>query len=135
MNINIKNITNNQKDLEILNNFICSNKHDNFRYFEKRPLSIIQNHIYTSLYLVDNKLVGYGHLDKENDTIWLGILVSENFRGLKIGSFIMDDLIKQHTGRITLSVDIQNTKAISLYKNKGFNIFETRKNNLIMKNK
>jgi len=98
-----------------------------FRYYSKRPYTIIKNHIYTCLYYIDNICVGYGHLD------FLGIIVSDNEVGKKIGDQIMDDLIHNSKEDIHLSVDISNNSAVYLYKKKGFEILEKKINYYIMK--
>ena len=62
-----------------LDEFIKSNINGakTFRYFSKRPYSVIKNHIYTCLYYIDDVCVGYGHLDFEDKKTWLGIIVSD----------------------------------------------------------
>ena len=113
---------NNCSYLEDLDVFIKKNPEGckSFRYFNKRPYNIIQNHIYTCLYYLDNECVGYGHLDEEDDKVWLGILVSDSKKGQKIGDKIMDDLISKTNSDISLSVDINNLPAFKLYEKKGF---------------
>ena len=118
-----------------LDEFIKSNTNGvkTFRYFTKRPYTIIKNHIYTCLYYLDNICVGYGHLDSEDEKTWLGIIVSDNEVGKKIGDQIMDDLILNSKNDIHLSVDISNNSAVYLYKKKGFEIIEKKINYYIMK--
>ena len=118
-----------------LDEFIKSNINGikTFRYYSKRPYTIIKNHIYTCLYYIDNICVGYGHLDFENEKTWLGIIVSDNEVGKKIGDQIMDDLILNSKNDIHLSVDINNNSAVYLYKKKGFEIMEKKINYYIMK--
>ena len=113
---------NNCSYLEDLDVFIKKNPEGckSFRYFSKRPYNVIRNHIYTCLYYLDDECVGYGHLDKEDDKIWLGILVSDSKKGKKIGDEIMDDLISKTNSDISLSVDIDNLPALKLYEKKGF---------------
>ena len=108
--------------LEDLDIFIKKNPEGckSFRYFSKRPYNVIRNHIYTCLYYLDDECVGYGHLDKEDDKIWLGILVSDSKKGKKIGDEIMDDLISKTNSDISLSVDVDNLPAYKLYEKKGF---------------
>jgi ribosomal protein S18 acetylase RimI-like enzyme len=114
--------------------FIKSNIDGNksFRYYSKRPYTIIKNHLYTCLYYIDNLCVGYGHLDYENGKIWLGIMVSDNHKGKKIGDKIMDDLITNSSDDIYLSVDIKNQSALNLYIKKGFKIVEENINYYLM---
>jgi ribosomal protein S18 acetylase RimI-like enzyme len=96
-----------------------------FRYFSKRPYSVIKNHIYTCMYYDGDKCVGYGHLDKEGENIWLGVLVSDTETGKKIGGKIVDDLIMSTNLEISLSVDVSNNRAIHIYEKKGFIITNT----------
>ena len=114
----------------IKNNPIGTNK---FRYFSKRPYKVVKNHIYTCLYYDGDKCVGYGHLDTEDDIVWLGILVGDTETGKKIGSKIMNDLILNSNSDILLSVDIDNHVAISVYMKKEFHIIETHPTYHIMK--
>jgi hypothetical protein len=118
-----------------LDEFIKSNINGvkTFRYFNKRPYSIIKNHIYTCLYYINNVCVGYGHLDNEDEKTWLGIIVSDSEIGKKIGDQIMDDLISNCKNNIYLSVDLNNNSAVYLYMKKGFEIFEKKINYYIMK--
>lgn len=118
-----------------LNHFLNENKKItlSFRYYNKRTFEVLENHIYTSLYFKDNECVGYGHLDKEEDKIWLGIAVNENKINLGIGSYIMDDLLNQYDGDIFLTVDINNLPAIKLYNKKKFNILHKNNKYFLMK--
>jgi len=93
-----------------------------FRYFSKRPYTVIKHHIYTCLYYIENICVGYGHLDYEDEKIWLGIMVSDKEVGKGIGSQIIDDIIQQTTDVIYLSVDINNERGLKLYYKKGFKV-------------
>ena len=40
---------------------------ETFRYFAKRPLSAMENHLLTLLALDGNTPIGYGHLDKDEN--------------------------------------------------------------------
>jgi len=96
---------------------------NSFRYFSKRNISVIDSHILTILYRNDDKYVGYGHLDREGDRIWLGICLAEDERGKGIGKIVMQDLTKFAKTRgldVNLLVDNENTRAISLYQKFGF---------------
>jgi hypothetical protein len=113
----------NSNDLNELRDFIDSNPNGckNFRYFSKRNVSVINNHIFTCLYYDDNSnIIGYGHLDKENDRIWLGVMVSDTQKLKGYGGLIVDDLISQTSSSIYLSVDNNNEIAKNLYKKKNF---------------
>jgi GNAT superfamily N-acetyltransferase len=118
----------------LVRNFIQKNESGtkHFRYFSKRTYDILFHHIYTCLYFYNNECIGYGHLDFENEKIWLGILVSDNFTGLGLGKYILSDLLSQTSEDIFLSVDKDNTTAIRLYTKMGFNILYTTDNYHIM---
>lgn len=118
-----------------LKKFIVSNicGTQTFRYFDKRPYSIVKNHLYTCLYYLGEVCVGYGHLDFEDEKTWLGIIVADNQIGKNIGDQIMNDLISNSKHDIYLSVDINNNSAICLYQKKGFEIIENTINHYIMK--
>jgi ribosomal protein S18 acetylase RimI-like enzyme len=95
-----------------------------FRYFDRRPLSIIEQHVSTLLLMKDGRPVAYGHLDQEGDTVWLGIAVADEERGKGYGKQMMNALF--HRARelsidvITLTVDQDNTIAQRLYERLGF---------------
>lgn len=97
-----------------------------FRYFEKRETSIINNHKKKILVYIDNVIAGYGHIEFENK-FWLGIMVGDNFTGKGLGHIIMDELLKDFTHPVFLTVDIDNIPAIILYMKKGF-VFEKKIN-------
>lgn len=99
-----------------------------FRYFTKRPISIIKNHIVTGVILLNLEPVGYGHLDLDTDKIWLGIAINEKFNGKGLGTLMMNFLIstaKIHKIKeIYLSVDKNNEAAIKLYTKFKFKIIK-----------
>jgi RimJ/RimL family protein N-acetyltransferase len=119
-----------------------------FRYFQKRPLEVIKNHLCTFLLLDEGKPVAYGHLDvsdeatiaakcgsnevipKTEKTIWLGVAVVEKYVGLGLGAMMMNQLISfaklNKVKEIKLSVDNDNTSAISLYEKLGFKLLEKK---------
>ncbi len=123
----------NIEDAKLLEQFIllAGDSLQKFRYFNSRPLDCIQNHICTYI-LSENKIpVAYGHLDKEEGTIWLGIAVIANAKGKGYGKHMMQKLItsakEQNIEMIKLSVDNDNLNAITLYKNFGFKLLEEKK--------
>ncbi len=126
---------NKSEDINLLKNFLDNNvsgaKH--FRYFEKRPLEIIKNHIVTYIFFDGVEVIGYGHLDLEDGVVWLGIMVSEKYRGKGFGKKIVKKLIKNYDGNIMLSVDSNNIKAFNLYSNLNFTIVEKKDKIIIMK--
>lgn len=114
------------ENIDLLKSFIAQLgvAKDSFRYFNKRGVDAINNHLVTILYLKDDLPIGYGHLDKFDNEVWLGIAILSQFQGKGIGHQIMDYLIKtaKEIGlqSIALTVDHLNTGAISLYLKKGF---------------
>jgi GNAT superfamily N-acetyltransferase len=126
---------NNDFDLFSLRNLLSESVDGikTFRYFEKRDLKEIKKHLMTFLYYNNDKCVGYGHLENENNIVWLGILVSDLHTNQGYGKRIMDHLLNSYDGEITLSVDKKNQNALGLYKNKGFTIEEEKEYYYIMK--
>jgi len=104
-----------------------------FRYFQKRNFDCIHNHVYTIILEDGGEPFGYGHLDPENDTLWLGIYLHPNYRGLGYGKKIMDLLISKSKGTpVRLTVDKNNYNAIALYTLCGFNVVDDLDKYLIM---
>ena len=97
-----------------------------FRYFSKRSLSVLQDHVCTWVIEMEGQVVAYGHLDREGEAIWLGIAVAQAARGRGLGRQMMQRLMKsaiEHKiHRVGLSVDSSNTKAIRLYEDFGFRL-------------
>ena len=95
-----------------------------FRYYQSRPFSVIKNHLVTCIVTVDNNAVGYGHLDKDGENVWLGIAIAERFVGHGFGELIMQFLISNaksnYLSKIKLTVDSDNLAAKNLYMKLGF---------------
>lgn len=121
-------------DIDLLKKFINKNSSstNTFRYFTKREFNVLQNHLITNFYFLNDILVGYGHLDKEESKVWLGLMVDEEYQGRGIGKKIMDNLLNHYTGEIHLSVDKSNLYAIELYKKYKFVIIEDKDKHYIM---
>jgi len=119
-----------------INNLVKGAHH--FRYFNKRPVSAIQNHLLT-IVVIDRTgcPIGYGHLEKGDGAIWLGIAVADNLTGKGIGRMIMHYLIDFAKGTnetsIWLSVDVDNHTAQKLYKSAGFEKIKELPENMIFK--
>jgi len=128
----------NAGDTSLLNQFIrtAGSSLLNFRYFQNRSFSVLENHLVTCLLMNGNKPAGYGHLDKDDGTIWLGIAVAEGFRGKGLGKLIMEYLVftakSYRLTKINLAVDQGNIPAISLYEEFGFVALGTLKDHCIM---
>lgn len=113
-------------DYDLLDEFLknAGGTLSSFRYFNTRPTSVIENHFVTAVLIQNSSTVGYGHLDKDNDIIWLGIAVSEMATGKGFGRLMMSFLVtradEMNLPVITLTVDKNNIKAIKLYQRFGF---------------
>lgn len=103
---------------------------ETFRYFSKRPLNAIEKHLCTYLLKEGEEVLAYGHLDKEEETVWLGIAVAEYATGKGLGKMMMHQLLdfakKNHVPQIKLSVDNDNLTAINLYVSMGFSLLEKK---------
>ena len=114
------------ENIKLLEKFINSmgNSSDSFRYFKSRSISAINNHLCTVLLMYNNEPIGYGHLDKEEDDIWFGIAIVQDFLGSGNGTIIINYLINKANDfkvpEIKLSVDANNLPAINLYTKHGF---------------
>ena len=122
----------NYPDIYLLEKFvsIAGTSLETFRYFAKRPFSVIQQHVCTFVLCEENEPLAYGHLDKEDGTVWLGIAVIEKAKGKGIGKLMMEQLLsfarQQNIKSIGLSVDNDNSTAINLYLNLGFKLIEEK---------
>ncbi len=123
----------NQEQLPLLRQFIAAmgKSAATFRYFNSRTPEIIANHVVTLLGLDESgNPVCYGHLDKENETVWLGICVAEHHTGKGLGKTMLQALLNAGDAAgiavISLSVDIANLSAVKLYESAGFKITRTK---------
>lgn len=137
-------IHNNEKHIAILKTFLdnLGEAKNSFRYYNSRSLETINNHILTILVIENNLPIGYGHLDEEENIVWLGISVIPKYHNKGIGKLIMSYLVskaqKLKISNIFLTVDIHNKPAQILYEKFNFKrINETKtylKYNLALKN-
>ena len=120
----------NKNNVNLLQQFIHKNNSKKFRYYDKRNIDIIKNHLLTLIITIDEKIAGYGHLDKD-DCVWLGICVLEEFRGKGLGNEIMKYMItyakNNKIRNIYLTVDKDNEVAIGMYNKYGFIEIEDKK--------
>jgi ribosomal protein S18 acetylase RimI-like enzyme len=122
----IKRIT--KLDAVVLQQFIAAagSSIKTFRYFDKRPIEILDNHKLTLLGFVGDKPIGYGHLDDEGGKTWLGIALIEGYTGKGFGKKIMDYLLtyadESNLPEIHLAVDKDNLAAVSLYNKLNFDL-------------
>jgi ribosomal protein S18 acetylase RimI-like enzyme len=134
----INHIINKTDDPKLIEGFVIqagdSLKH--FRYFESRSFDVIRKHLVTYLLYIPEQenAIGYGHLEFEDNRLWLGIVVSSIHKGKGFGNLMLGKLIEsareQKCEEIFLTVDIDNKPAISLYGKFGFILIE-KKNELV----
>lgn len=124
----------NRNNIEYLKIFLdnMGNSKKYFRYYEKRNFDVIENHIYTIIGLDEfQNPISYGHLDIENNVVWLGICVKEKETGKGLGKAIIKELInyavKINIRKIRLSVDNLNKAAINLYLKMNFKLDKKEK--------
>ena len=113
----------------------CGKSKETFSYFEKRNLKVLENHVLTLLLFKNNEPVGYGHLDKEKETIWLGICIIEKELKKGYGKIIMKELLSfadKNKINLNLSVFKTNIAAYKLYQKFGFKIVKKDENNIYM---
>jgi RimJ/RimL family protein N-acetyltransferase len=121
---------NNCEHISLLLNFIDSlgSSQQSFRYFSKRPVSVIKDHICTVLLIENSRAIGYAHLDKEDECIWLGIAMSDGHTGKGHGNELIRFLINRAEicaiDEIKLTVDEANVQAINLYRKHGFELLK-----------
>jgi ribosomal protein S18 acetylase RimI-like enzyme len=110
----------------LLQNFIdnIGESAGTFRYFAKRDVSVIKQHIATLLFTENDKPVAYGHLEREGDEVWLGVCVLPGVKGKGYGKQMMNALIQKaeanNVKKISLTVDKVNKAAVQLYEKLGF---------------
>ena len=114
---------------------IAGNTLNSFRYFSRRTLSALDNHICTFLFLDDSLPVCYGHLDKERDIVWLGIAVAEKYQGKGLGKLMLQTLLQHghdnNVSTIYLTVDKNNLNARNLYEKYRFVLVEYLNENIV----
>ena len=113
----------NENNNYLITKFLNNNIPSTFRYFNKRTIDVIKNHIITIILIVDNLPVGYAHIDYD-DKYWFGICILHEYQGKGYGKKIMQYIFNNEKiktiDKIYLTVDKINTIAIKLYTNFGF---------------
>jgi RimJ/RimL family protein N-acetyltransferase len=106
-------ITNN--NLHYLQDFIKNKLSKNFRYFDKRNISVFNDHFTTLVGIINNKPIAYGHIDfsKGENMYWLGICILDDYHGKGYGKQMMDKLIEifnnsNNINKLYLTVDKDN---------------------------
>ena len=127
-----------KENLVYLTDFLKNKISDYFRYYTKRDTNAINNHTVTYIGIIQNKPVAYGHIDysKDENKYWLGICLLEGYQGKGYGKQIMNKLIDTFNNTdidtLYLTVDKDNTIAISMYKKYSFNIIDEEESYYIM---
>tara|TARA_Y100001973_G_C5156100_1_gene310843 strand:+ start:16 stop:438 length:423 start_codon:yes stop_codon:yes gene_type:complete len=120
----------NKEDRQLIHRFLVNagtNTLRSFTYFDSRGLDVLDNHVVTLVLEDDDEsIIGYGHLDKEDETVWLGIALSQGHKGKGLGKVIMNALIssasEEGVDEIKLSVYRDNVPAQRLYEKFGFKL-------------
>ncbi len=122
-----------KNNLELLSRFLenAGSTLEHFRYFNSRSFDVLNQHLFTAIWLDDDQPVCYGHLDEEEGIVWLGIAVVENQKRQGLGKKMMRHLLnfarKNNIPKIRLSVDLDNEAAIQLYLDCGFILLKKTK--------
>ena len=78
----------------------------------------------------ESEPLAYGHLDQEEDIVWLGIATVEKELGKGYGKQMLAKLIdfakEKKIKKINLSVDFGNLPAIALYSKFGFKAIQKK---------
>ena len=115
-------------NIELLKTFIGSKLSKYFRYFDKRDISCIKNHLITYIGLKNDIPIAYGHIDYSCDENkhWLGICILDNYQGFGYGKLLMNKLIEflfnSKINNVYLCVDKNNIIAYNLYLKYGFEV-------------
>lgn len=132
----IINIINNN-NIYLLENFLKNKLPIQFRYFEKRSIDNIKNHILTIVGSIDNIPISYCHIDNEQDTNWIGICVLEEYQnkgyGKHLFTYLIDYIKTNNIQNVKLSVDIDNWIALKIYIKHGFKIISINDTYYILK--
>ncbi len=124
---------------DVLKKFIenLDEEKNTFRYYNTRDIDVISNHVYTVLLLLNGDPISYGHLDKEGNAVWLGILVIKEYQGKGVSKVMMDLLLKKakmlKLDTIQLSVDKDNKKAVKLYEKYKFKLVSKFNDYVVLK--
>lgn len=123
----------NEENLHLIEKFLININSPYFRYFNKRKISIVLTHIYTVILTSseDEKsdIIGYGHIEEENNIHWMGICITNNYTNKGYGSKILSHLIQEakkcNINKLYLTVDKNNDIALNLYKKYNFQMIES----------
>lgn len=70
----------NVENIDLVNQFLknAGSSLQTFRYFQKRNIDSVHNHLVTYVLKERNQVIGYGHLENEDNRVWLGISLIES---------------------------------------------------------
>jgi len=127
---NTKLIDVNPKDISCIEKFLgnCNKSLKTFRYFSSRDISeSLKNHKSTVILTYEDEPIGYAHLDRDSECLWLGVCVADNYVGRGFGGLLIKEILLRNKPeeKITLTVDRDNNSAINLYRKHGFVPIET----------
>jgi len=126
MNINIRNI----KLSDFYNYKHHINSNISKEYFENFVNNILSNNHHIVVIEYDNKIVGSGTLLIEEKMTYGGckmghienILIDEDMRGKKLGTLLVNELVKIANQKKCYRIDLAcEKKIINFYRNIGFN--------------
>lgn len=115
----------NFNNINLLQNFLDNELPPTFRYFTKRNMDCIKNHLLTVILTYDNMSIGYAHIDYDDNKYWFGICILNNFQSKGFGKMLIEYILNhdaiKNINEIYLTVDKINEKAIKLYEKYNFN--------------
>ena len=128
----------NETNKILLNDFLEKNNSNFFRYYEKRDLTIIKNHVFTVILKNDeDDTVGYAHIDHENDIYWVALCVLHDYQQNGYGKYLLDNVhdcaVNKNIETLHLSVDVDNMIALNIYLKKGYHIIDITQKYYVMK--
>jgi ribosomal protein S18 acetylase RimI-like enzyme len=121
-----------ENNIFLLKDFLNNKLPNTFRYFNKRTIDVIVNHIITIIFLYNELPIGYAHIDYDGTKYWFGICILDKYQGNGYGNKMMEYIINHEKikkiNKIYLTVDKINNIAIKLYKKFNFYINENDDN-------
>lgn len=119
-------------NIELLSQFLSNNLSSHFRYYKKRNVDAINNHLLTIIGLEDNIPIAYGHIDYEDDKHWLGVCILGHRQnrgyGRQIIEHLLNSCIAKKLRELYLTVDVDNYVAKNMYEKFGFKIISRNVN-------
>lgn len=96
-----------------------------FTYFNKRPLEIVNDHLVSLILLEDDLPIAYFHLEEENNKVWLGMLIADDYIkkgiGWKCTKVLLDFATLLDVGQIYATTDKNGAMFQHMLNSKRFN--------------